>query len=836
MEYGSSEFHWWRENADQAAYLAEPTDAVNQLTDYDDNDFDISQWMNFSDEDKDADQQMDDDVDNQHTATEDTAKSSGADMMDIDGDIGMDLTHLGMLTKKSDVQTHESPQRARVVKLPDLVQTEGENMSRDSGTDITVTSKPRMFMERWLEPPLTPLHPACGSNDNTRQPGNCLHVDWPDLDFVAQSIILKEIGDNLKSFQDACILISLGPIDAEQFLSRYRELRAQADRWEQYVRSGASDKGKDIIPDNPGPIRVNTGSLTYGCAFLSSLGLGKYIPSVQAYGNRFTSWPLNIDYSKYDPTQLVISSLEFPDTSPYLEAHKASTFGHDSAVIAFQTADPSIAVTGLRWRIHYFYLPSGARIISSAGVGKIPACATTGGRFLVLYPDRDELTIHNPNEFLIVTNAPRGSSNLVPSEDAMVQSNQPADRLPMEDPANDYEGQVEYMIRQNEQEARRAMTTPKTTGPTMSQASLQCRKEAHHNINTPTGPPHKAQVMELQDLANQGYRVLFSFHLPQGCRILCPTLDLMNFVHKNEITDELSTSATSEDGIYTFVMSDDHSQALNITEKGLPDNSLLRMTFDEPMAVFRNGSLLPRPMETGLHELRLTADPMMDVFSENGMYHLFTNMYVPPGPSGDDCSPPVSTPQGVETSTSQTPITPKEYPNERFANAIEEALEILKPYRDFLDREEEEEKKRDINEARKLKRHQEKAQLLQQRENSSVRNQTEEPDATEKTGRGQRRRVKNTQDEKVGLVEYDGNDLGVDEEEDWDEDGYGDYVPPRARASRPRPRKAGRTTLPTARPSLPPVEPQPLSPGARAAKRAKTLKEIEDSQSVITLD
>ncbi|KAI0010011.1 hypothetical protein F4779DRAFT_617042 [Xylariaceae sp. FL0662B] len=865
-----------------------------------DDDPDINQWMRLWNE---GQERFDDHIADLLRETDNTTSHNATSQNDNMVDFDLLLSSLDSLNRvddhgppegdsnSNDRDANDQPHadgatvspRALVVRLPDISEAFGHDMTlQNSHPEIAIGSKGSSTHQ--------PQSPRYGKYHP--------YLDWTKVDFVAQVIVLREISQDYKSFQAACVLLSLEPAEVQKFLRRYHRERMQAEEWRQSLLRRDPVQG---APDKLGPILVNHGSIAYACEFLKFLGLNQYVEPVTAWSHRWTAWPLHIDDSDFDPTQLKISCFNFPVVCN----DNVVVIDEESTVIAFQTADPSVTSNGLKLRIHCFRLPAGAIILGPHAAHKQ---ISTGGRFVVRYPEGDDFTIPNAKEFLVCTNAPKtpenvqsenvhpqnvlsrnvqadnvqpgnvqpenvqpqqnetplsilyteGSKNhhssgqsffenafvssptmekmqldnLWPIEGTLVQANQstvssllqkqkpvpghptqttyPANQsftggpdasnppIPgplspqpvqrgtleavqhaftgsisgsfgMEDPDQRRERQITELARHDEEVAQAARVMPKVLGPTIAPSRLRA---AFHGHNAPVGPSHKAKIMELQNLARDGYRALFSFALPPGGQIVTPTGEAMSFdpdEERSESANEPNSAPVGKREVYTCIMPDDSHLIPQYRNEGLPSHNLLRMTFTEPMAIFHNGQLLPRLMEKGIHQCLFVDDRMVDIFGENGMYHLFNNMAQPPipavseSPGGSPYSMGYSPSHPIdldkETPANKTSVVLKPAHKENIASPLREAKEYLRPYKEVLRREEQEEKDRETQPQRLPE--QKKNRMLKQIEIDAKDN----TDPSEKLGRGRRRPAKNTQYEKIGLVAYNPEELS-DEDDD----------------------------------------------------------------------
>ncbi|KAI1416993.1 hypothetical protein F5Y13DRAFT_204339 [Hypoxylon sp. FL1857] len=178
------------------------------------------------------------------------------------------------------------------------------------------------------------------------------------------------------------------------------------------------------------------------------------------------------------------------------------------------------------------------------------------------------------------------------------------------------------------------------------------------------------QAPKVSKLVSKGYQALLQFRLPKGYFVISPSGHKMNLdILQGQM--EGGDSRGGFGGEYTFIPFGHDFDPRLYRDQKLGNSDLIRMTFEEPMTVFRDGWMFPRIVGKGLHQLSLQ-DGELEISCKDGWYNLARPLTEP--------EPVHSTPQATEkpkegarstnavrASQQATPTTPKQAPKKAAA-------------------------------------------------------------------------------------------------------------------------------------------------------------------------
>ncbi len=236
---------------------------------------------------------------------------------------------------------------------------------------------------------------------------------WDKLDHVSRAIILKELSEFFGSFQMACAGLSLEPTKVETFLAYHHAECQQALAWweniDEWVAAGRAPDDCHSL-EATGHIHVEQESVERACEFIELRNLDGITKAVRSWSGRTIPWPLNIDYSDFDPLRLSAELENSPNYDKFSSDGRVLTANahpvdarrrleDDSRVfIAFRATarEPWVGI-----RIRSILLPEDVTIVGPQGTKQL----MLGGRYTIVYPDGEAIIQdHVMDEFLICAN------------------------------------------------------------------------------------------------------------------------------------------------------------------------------------------------------------------------------------------------------------------------------------------------------------------------------------------------------------------------------------------------------------------------------------------------
>ncbi|KAI1102342.1 hypothetical protein F4804DRAFT_353750 [Jackrogersella minutella] len=433
---------------------------------------------------------------------------------------------------------------------------------------------------------------------------------WSHIDYSAQAIILKEMTDCLGSLMMACTTLRLRQQEIDEFLKRHGEEPSQ----EVYL--------------------IHRALVQHGCKYLEYLELGKYAKNVGEWsGWHSGDWPLVIKPIHIPPNDLELFNfdLNLPSFSQLEAENRQKTRdliiqglvppGTESVALSFNIAKPSFVGSpqGATIRIHYIRLPAGATVIGPSGKKEL----FESGRYSVVYPSTYP-NVPAAYEMLICENAPKypmGSER-----DTIGLSSEPTNVEQRQLDNTEWQEQPGY---QDKEQAKRHI-------PAAFEQNLPLLDSDHvpvipdtfsHGSHLPLQSESDAIRLDpnsynpqANHLADHGYKAMMQFCLPKGYFIVSPKGYSMSFdAHHMTLGDGLSPSGLG--GEYTVIPPGGNADVPLYHSLSLDDAELMRMTFKEPMALFRDGKMLPRLLEQGIHRFA-RKNGELEVSGELGKYDL----------------------------------------------------------------------------------------------------------------------------------------------------------------------------------------------------------------------
>ncbi|KAI1379597.1 hypothetical protein F4677DRAFT_442571 [Hypoxylon crocopeplum] len=412
---------------------------------------------------------------------------------------------------------------------------------------------------------------------------------WPLIDYPVQAAILKVVADKLKSFQKACHQLELTCEDIETFLTTHTKQK--------------------IVPY----YEMKKEPINYGCRYLNSIKAGRFSRPVRSRIGIVRGWPLDINHSDLDlsqpqqPQELLVGAfikprIYFPTFDELAERH-AKRIRILTARGVLPPATESIAISFKAkgkpftddarvraFRIGFFRLPAGHVVLGPNGTKEL---ALTG-EYRVVYPEADFPDLPNLKEFLICDNAP-----MHPLSSAL-------DSGTLRTPAPRMDPGLRVSSIQDED---KVLKKPPTIflGPQLPLRPLENAPAISYGNEAPA----------MQKLDDHGYNALLQIRLPKGYFILSPNGYKMTFDTHHAKKDD-GESPPGVGGEYTVIPPGQVAFATNYRSWNMQELDLFRMTFSQPMAVFRDGLMFPRLMSKGVNQVSFQGYSCKDGYYDLG--------------------------------------------------------------------------------------------------------------------------------------------------------------------------------------------------------------------------
>lgn len=459
------------------------------------------------------------------------------------------------------------------------------------------------------------------------------HSEWSKIDIIGQTIILAELTAHFGSFQNTCTALKLRSNEVESFLLTHLQ-------YQQVYEQGnliAAQWGRDqAIPANEGddipqqrPILVCASSITPACDFLGTIGYDYHIPAVRAWIRRTITWPPDIDVAGLDTSTLDQSDVNFPTPRKQREYSRYTSFlgNDDRAVVALVGAWRPREDGTPDTRVAFIDVPNGTVVYGPRGARHLVGA----GRYYVCWPT-DSLSDSQYNDLVLARNAldGRGGGNTGPN---------PTNSNDFDDINIDIEAMLSGLGRAGEGvlEAMNEDEIPSMADPTLRTDWAINPKgifgtgmpDAHGLVHTTGGPFHpqdeaqgpsrKLANPQLQQTWSSWPGELFQFRLPSGHTILDPMGNLLTFdPPQHERYDDLG-NPQGIGGTYFIVPPWEAPDPISFKLDDLPADVALRFKVRERLVIVRNGLVLPRFVEPGVHEWS-TREGFLDLYSANGCY------------------------------------------------------------------------------------------------------------------------------------------------------------------------------------------------------------------------
>ncbi|RYC63826.1 hypothetical protein CHU98_g2376 [Xylaria longipes] len=441
---------------------------------------------------------------------------------------------------------------------------------------------------------------------------NC--PDWSKLDIIGQTIILAELTPRLGSFQNACAALSLQSNEVDSFVSTHVEYQQASERGkliaEKWGRDQAVPADDDADIPQQRPVLVSVSSIVPACNFLEALGHQEHIQAVRAWSRRHITWPPYIDVTHLDTSKLNQADIDFPVPRKQ-EAYSRYTgsLGNDGRamvgfVSAWQPKEDGIPDT----RISFINVPDGSVAFGPRGSREL----INPGRYSVCWRV-GSLSDNEYNDFVLARNTSDGRENsnnfdLHEGLDAGLETLNTDEESAMADTT----------LPEN------LTVNPKAIfGPRMP--DTYNREDGHvgpfHPQHEPQGPSRELANPQLQQTWSNWSGQIFQFRLHRGYTILGPLGHILTFdPPQHERYDEMG-NPHGVGGTYFIVPFQKTSRGMSFKMDELPANVPFRLKITEKLVLIRNGMVLPRFVEPGVHEWS-TQEGRLDLYNERGCYDI----------------------------------------------------------------------------------------------------------------------------------------------------------------------------------------------------------------------
>ncbi|KAI0478080.1 hypothetical protein F4859DRAFT_46727 [Xylaria cf. heliscus] len=504
---------------------------------------------------------------------------------------------------------------------------------------------------------------------------NC--PDWSKLDIIGQTIIFVELTRHFGSFQNACAALKLHSNEVESFVSTHLQYQQASERGrlmaEQWARDQAvpADDNEDIPPFRP--VLIFPSSIAPACDFLQVMGYHDHIQAVRAWSRRTITWPPYIDVTDLDTSTLDQSDINFPEPRRQRAYSRYfGSLGNDSrAIVGFVGVWRPKEDGSPDTRISFINVPAGSVAFGPRGSRQL----VNPGRYSICWRT-SSLSDNTYNDFVLARNT---------FDDSEGGNDWP-------NPPDSGGSQDENGGRKAERENWNVDEEPDTTLPTgltvnpkaifgtpMPDADNFKNRSSgpFHSQDEPQGPSRDLENPQLQQTWSSWPGQIFQFRLPRDYTVLGPLGHVLTFdPPKYEKYDEMG-NPHGVGGTYFIVPFQDTQRAMCFTMEDLPIDVSIRFKFTERLVLIRNGMVLPRFVEPGVHEWS-TRDGMLEFYNAHGCYDVMHT-------EGRD---------NILLESGRDQLARNEEHMEHGRNVaghsspIREAIETLAPHRDWLYRQE----------------------------------------------------------------------------------------------------------------------------------------------------
>ncbi|KAI0426786.1 hypothetical protein F5Y09DRAFT_318001 [Xylaria sp. FL1042] len=535
---------------------------------------------------------------------------------------------------------------------------------------------------------------------------NC--PDWAKIDIIGQTILLAELTPHFGSFQNTCRALKLQSNEVESFLLTHLQYQQDRKRGsliaEQWGREQAvpANMKKDIPQQRP--VLISASSIAPACEFLKTMGFQDCVPAVQAQIGRMMTWPPDIDVTDLDISGLDQSDVVFPPPRrQWKYSRYTSSLGNDpramvALVGAWRPRDDGTPDT----RISFVDVPEGSVAYGPRG----PRQLANAGRYYICW-STDTLPHEPYNDFVLARNVSgtRNNQNNRFNSPALQdhRNNNVSNETTQSAPKGSQYIRPEA-LKTNGKPASMPID-PSANPKNIFGSAVPAAHSIEHPIavpfhpqTEPQGPQRKLPNPQLQKIWDTWPGEIFQFRLPHGYSILGPQGHVLTFdPPQHERYDELG-NPHGIGGTYFVVPRPNISRQANFKMVDLPPQVALRFKTSQRLVIVRNGMVLPRFIEAGVHDWSIR-EGFLDLYNARGCYDVLQTegrYNILPGVITNLADQGIGLNHGHDNGQDQ------EHENkgkgkasnvETSASPITEALKILAPHRNWLDRQEDESKR-----------------------------------------------------------------------------------------------------------------------------------------------
>ncbi|KAI0451563.1 hypothetical protein F5B21DRAFT_375979 [Xylaria acuta] len=494
--------------------------------------------------------------------------------------------------------------------------------------------------------------------------------DWSKIDIIGQTIIMAELAPRFGSFRNACAALNLQSNEADSFLSTHLQYQQASERGrliaEQWGRDQAVPADDDADIPQQRPVLIGVSSIAPACNFLESLGFQEHVQAVRAWSRRHITWPPYIKLTDLDTSKLDQADISFPAPQKQRAYSRyIGSLGNDSrAMIGFVGAWRPKEDGSPDTRISFINVPDGSVAFGPRGSREL----INPGRYSVCWRV-GSLSDNEYNDFVLARNTSDGH----------------------EDGRN-------FDLHKGSKAGLETLNTDQ--GPTMTDTTLPADSTVNpkaifgnhapdpdnfedrnpgpfHARDEPQGPSRKLENSQLQQTWSSWPGQIFQFRLPRGYTILGPLGDILTFDPPQHERYDETGNPHGVGGTYFIVLFQKTRRAISFKMDELPANVSFRLKITESLVFIRNGMVLPRFVEPGVHEWS-TQDGRLDFYNAHGYYDILQTEgrynILPGFDSDQSANNEEYREHGLNVVGNPSPIG--------------EAFKTLGPHREWLDRQE----------------------------------------------------------------------------------------------------------------------------------------------------
>ncbi|KAI0966600.1 hypothetical protein F4678DRAFT_466435 [Xylaria arbuscula] len=454
--------------------------------------------------------------------------------------------------------------------------------------------------------------------------------DWAKIDIIGQTIILSALTPHFGSFQRTCQALKLQSNEVESFLQTHLQYQQEARRGsliaEQWGRDQALSTTEDIDIPQQRPVLVTASSLAPACQFLMVMGYQDCVPAVTAWTQRTLVWPPDIDVSHLNFSRLDQSDVIFPQPREKTKySSYASALGNDTrAMVALGGAWQPSGNGTPNVRISFLDLPAGTVVYGPRGSREL----IIPGRFYVCWPNQNPAS-KEYNDLVLAKNVPDVEEHRLKRPSSLGRRDYSNHNVSDELTQNYLEGSKNAKLEgyQPDQEPSFPPLDTSANPKNIFGAAVPVAHDVGHAVpflsqNQPQGPLRQLLNPELQQQWNSWPGDLFHFRLPRGYSIMGPQGHLHTFDPPHHERYDGIGNPHGVGGAYVVVPPLKTPSQESFSIGYLPTFVALRLKTSQRLVIIRNGEVLPRFVEPGVHEWSVR-EGILDLYNAFGCYDVF---------------------------------------------------------------------------------------------------------------------------------------------------------------------------------------------------------------------